>query len=255
MLAGQFDKSVGTAATDDDFVAQFKESKCHSQTNARSASGNDNGVSGKFHLVTFKLTVFFSSIFLLSSGSPSSGKGASLSEKLIERVANQGYNVVMKMSYRLFLDLDGVLADFDTGVVRATGKLPAQLGDQVMWPLLARTPGFYDTLPWTVDGAVLWEFSKPWKPTILTGLPRGNWAERQKRSWCARELGAGVEVVCCLSREKAKVAASVLEEGQRMVLVDDRLKLKAPWEDAGGEFVLHISAASSIEALRNLGIT
>jgi len=42
--------------------------------------------------------------------------------------------------------LDGVLADFDTGVVRATGKLPAQLGDQVMWPLLARTPGFYDTL-------------------------------------------------------------------------------------------------------------
>jgi hypothetical protein len=78
------------------------------------------------------------------------------------------------------------------------------------------------------------------------------WGPNTRR---ARELGAGVEVVCCLSREKAKAAASVLEEGQRMVLVDDRLKLKAPWEDAGGEFVLHISAASSIEALRNLGIT
>jgi len=175
--------------------------------------------------------------------------------KLVERLAELGYNVVMKTRYRLFLDLDGVLADFDAGVVKATGKLPDQLGDHEMWPLLARTPGFYDTLPWIADAAVLWEFSKPWEPTILTGLPRGRWAEGQKRAWCARELGEGVEVICCLSREKAQVAAALLDDDQRMVLVDDRLKLKAPWEDAGGVFVLHTSAASSIEALRSLGFT
>ena len=155
--------------------------------------------------------------------------------------------------YRLFLDLDGVLADFDAGVVLATGQSPADLGDRRMWPILARTPGFYDTLPWMGDGRDLWQFSKGHHPTILTGLPLGKWAEPQKRAWCARELGAEVPVITCLSREKGQKAASLLEPGEVMVLVDDRLKVQQAWEDAGGLFVLHTSAASSIEALVALG--
>ena len=149
--------------------------------------------------------------------------------------------------------LDGVLADFDAGVARVTGKTPDQLGDKVMWPLVARTPGFYDALPWMADGHDLWEFCRHHNPVILTGLPRGNWAEPQKRAWCARELGPEVKVVCCLSREKGLVAATLLEAGETALLVDDRLKIQGPWEDAGGEFILHTSAAESIEALRSRG--
>jgi hypothetical protein len=155
--------------------------------------------------------------------------------------------------YRLFLDLDGVLADFDAGVFRATGHLPADLGDRRMWPILARTPGFYDTLPWIADGRGLWAFALPHRPVIVTGLPLGKWAEPQKRAWCARELGPEVPVITCPSREKGKQAAALLEPGEVMVLVDDRLKVQQNWEDAGGLFVLHTSAAASIEALRALG--
>lgn len=161
----------------------------------------------------------------------------------------------MMTNYRLFLDLDGVLADFDAGVVAAMGKTPDELGDRRMWPVLARTPRFYDTLPWMADGRDLWSFSRPYQPVILTGLPIGKWAEPQKRAWCARELGPDVLVVCCPSREKAKHAAALLEPGQTMVLVDDRLKLQIAWEDAGGRFVLHTSAATSIAALQELGFT
>jgi hypothetical protein len=159
----------------------------------------------------------------------------------------------MMTTYRLFLDLDGVLADFDAGVFRATGSTPAELGDRRMWPVLARTPGFYDQLPWMADGRDLWQFSQPFHPVILTGLPIGRWAEPQKRSWCARELGADVTVICCPSRDKAKHAAALLAPGETMVLVDDRLKLQTPWEDAGGRCVLHTSAVTSIAALRELG--
>jgi len=158
----------------------------------------------------------------------------------------------MNSRSRLFLDLDGVLADFDAGVQKLTGKLPHELEDRRMWPVLAKTPGFYEHLPWMADGRALWEFSLPFQPVILTGLPLGKWAEPQKRAWCARELGA-VAVVCCLSRDKGKRAAELLAPGETMVLVDDRLKVQPVWEDSGGRFVLHTSAASSIAALKDLG--
>lgn len=161
----------------------------------------------------------------------------------------------MNTRYRLFLDLDGVLADFDQGVVTATGQTPSDLGDRRMWPLLARTPGFYEHLPWTHDGRELWEFCRPHHPVIVTGVPLGRWAEPQKRAWCSRELGPDVPVICCLSREKGRHAAEWLEPGEVMVLVDDRLKIQAAWEEAGGRFILHTSTAQSLVALKELGFS
>lgn len=161
----------------------------------------------------------------------------------------------MQTRYRIFLDLDGVLADFDAGVLHALGKAPSQLNDRQMWPVLARTPGFYDSLPWMADGRDLWDFCRPHNPVIVTGLPLGKWAEPQKRSWCTRELGSDVPVICCPSRDKGKRAAELLEANEVMVLVDDRLKVQTAWEDAGGKFVLHTSAQTSIAALRELGFS
>ena len=39
---------------------------------------------------------------------------------------------------KLFLDLDGVLADFDRGVEAVTGKRPDQLPVRRMWQALAK---------------------------------------------------------------------------------------------------------------------
>jgi hypothetical protein len=38
------------------------------------------------------------------------------------------------------------------------------------------------------------------------------------------------------------------------VLIDDREKLKDDWEKAGGTFILHTSARSTLDALGRLGI-
>ncbi len=157
------------------------------------------------------------------------------------------------MKYKLFLDLDGVLSDFDHGVKMATGRLPGEIPEKIMWPLIAKTKDFYAKLPWMSDGRALWNFSIPFNPVILTGLPRGNWAEPQKREWCSRELGAEVEVITCMSRVKAEKAQEITPEGVRPVLVDDRLKQKDNWESLGGLFILHTSAAESIQALKDLG--
>ena len=157
--------------------------------------------------------------------------------------------------YRLFIDLDGVLVDFDSGVLALFGKSPEELPPRVMWPRLAKTSGFYDKLDWLSDGRVLWEFVQHHQPIILTGLPIGTWAEGQKRAWCSRELGSAIPVITCMSKEKHYKALETCQENEKPVLVDDRLKLKESWEDVGGKFIHHISAAQSIAALKELGFS
>ena len=55
----------------------------------------------------------------------------------------------------LFLDLDGVLADFACGVRKVTGKRPEDLSLWSMWRALARAPGFFETLAFMEDAEVL----------------------------------------------------------------------------------------------------
>jgi hypothetical protein len=156
--------------------------------------------------------------------------------------------------YTLFLDLDGVLADFDAGVHQVTGKLPSELSPRSMWPRLAKTPGFYANLAWMPDGRTLWERVKRHDPVILTGLPLGKWARPQKLKWCARELGPDVEVLTCMSRDKAEVARSRAPDDTVPVLVDDRDRYRDKWEEMGGIFVHHKSAEESIARLEELGL-
>lgn len=149
----------------------------------------------------------------------------------------------------LYLDLDGVLADFDRGIKDLTGKWPWQLHPGKLWASAARADGFFENLEFTEDALALWEHCKPYAPVILTGLPRGKWAEAQKRAWVARMLGEEVEVITCMSKDKPDWS------GAGCVLVDDREKTLDPWNEAGGTFILHKSAEESIAALEALGIT
>ena len=156
--------------------------------------------------------------------------------------------------YKLFLDLDGVLADFDRGVKDITGKLPSQLFIGTMWSILSKTDGFYNLLPWMSDGRELWETLSGFNPVILTGLPRGSWAEPQKREWCARELGPDVEVIACMTRDKAERAGAATPGGVVPVLVDDRDKTRESWEAMGGVFIHHSNTKRSLAVLREKGI-
>src|SRR3712207_8400745 len=74
------------------------------------------------------------------------------------------------------------------------------------------------------DAMELYEAVRHLKPVILTGLPRGNWAEPQKRRWAERHF-PGVEVItttAALKREYCRHGDA---------LVDDRDKYRHLWED------------------------
>jgi hypothetical protein len=152
----------------------------------------------------------------------------------------------MGNNYKIFVDLDGVLVDFDQGVKSIFGKGPDELSPGVMWGRLAKTPDFYDQLYWLEGGKELWKYVSQHNPIIMTGLPLGKWAEPQKRSWCCRELGEAVEVICCMSKQKGLKVKEVIQEGEVPVLIDDRISAKEAWEAVGGIFIHHTNVDNSI---------
>lgn len=147
----------------------------------------------------------------------------------------------------LFLDLDGVLADFDKGVKEVTGNYPGEQKPKDMWRALAHTSDFYYNLDFMSDGMVLWNKTKHLNPVILTGLPMGNWAKSQKERWVSDNLGKNVPIITCRARDKAMYC----QPGD--VLVDDREKIRDKWEAAGGQFVHHIDTNTTIFELELLG--
>ncbi len=159
---------------------------------------------------------------------------------------------VVSMNHMLFVDLDGVLADFDRGVFELTGSYPNEMHPRKMWPRLATAEGFYAHLPWMPDGVELWNGVKHHDPVILTGLPMGKWAEPQKRTWCSRELGPEIPVITCMSRDKAQKARDYVGPSIIPILIDDRIKLKEAWEAMGGVFIHHTSAAASLKLLSHV---
>lgn len=147
---------------------------------------------------------------------------------------------------KLFLDMDGVLADFDAGYAKAFGIEVSKEADNANWTLVRGHKGFYKNLPLMPDAMELWEFAKRYKPTILTGVPSSvAEAAANKIAWVRKHLGPDVPVIACLAREKYLHAKGA-------VLVDDWEKYMHKWLAAGGEWITHKSAAESIAALKTI---
>ena len=148
---------------------------------------------------------------------------------------------------QLYLDCDGVLADFDKGATAVLGLPPRAFekrhGLGRFWQKLATAPDFYFGLPLMPDAMELFDAVKHLDPIILTGLPRGNWAADQKVRWAAQYF-PGTKIITTMARDKRNHA----KEGD--VLVDDQDRHRGLWEEAGGVFILHKSAKQSIEALK-----
>lgn len=154
------------------------------------------------------------------------------------------------MRRQVYLDCDGVLADFDRGAEKILGAPPGVFqkrhGAGRFWKKLAEAPDFFDSLEPMADAMVLYEAVRHLKPIILTGLPLGKWAEPQKRRWAERHF-PGVPVITTMAALKHE------HRHPGDALVDDRDKHRHLWENEGGIFIHHKSALGSIAELKAHG--
>ena len=147
----------------------------------------------------------------------------------------------------VFLDCDGVLADFDAYAMDYFGGIPPRLAEKEMgsaefWRRLEAKGDFYRNMPVMDDAYELFDGLKHLHPTILTGCPRGNWAEAQKIAW-AEEHFPGVPIITCRSADKR------LHANPGDVLIDDWNQHRARWIEHGGIWITHTDAATSLAAL------
>jgi hypothetical protein len=147
---------------------------------------------------------------------------------------------------QLFLDCDGVLADFDAGAKEVLGMSPRAFEQRhdkrEFWQRIARARDFYAQLPLMPDAKILFDAVEHLHPIILTGLPLGNWAAPQKVRWAERHF-PGTHIITCMARDKFRHMKGA------DVLVDDRADHRDKWEAAGGIFIHHKDALSSLREL------
>lgn len=155
---------------------------------------------------------------------------------------------------KLFLDCDGVLADFDARASEIFGMHPRAFEDlhgaKVFWKHIRHHEGFFEHLPLMSDARYLWDEVSHLSPTILTGVPFGGWAEAQKVNWARKTFGSDVDIITCSSRDKRLH----MHDDKHNIIVDDWPKHKGAWEEFGGTFILHVSAENSLKQLSDIGV-
>jgi len=148
---------------------------------------------------------------------------------------------------QVFLDLDGVFADFDARVKRLTGKHPSQLDRNHLWKAINRDKRFFAELE-LIEGCMqLWEATRDLEPVFLTGAPTSKVFQEQTREWVARLFGPAFTVHVVPKRLKQEYS------GPGKVLIDDTPSNIEQWEARGGHGILHTGDhASTVRALQEL---
>lgn len=140
-------------------------------------------------------------------------------------------------SLRLYLDLDGVMADFDRHFPEVFGVDHRSLADDALWGHINSHPSFFRDLP-VCDGAIAFFDRVSYaQPIILTACPTTNYQQvaRQKRAWVREHLSPNCTVLPVMGGRNKPLFMH--EPGD--ILIDDFERNIRAWEEEGGVGILH----------------
>lgn len=144
---------------------------------------------------------------------------------------------------RLYLDLDGVMADFDAHFPATFGLDHRAMVDDAMWETINAHPSYFRDMP-PCDGAKKFFDSVSWiDPIILTACPKSNYAHvaRQKRAWVREHLSTNCIILPVMGgRNKG-----LFMHAPGDILIDDFERNIKAWELEGGVGILHRDFATT----------
>lgn len=157
---------------------------------------------------------------------------------------------------KIYVDMDGVLADYSKSAIQVLGMEPRQYeethGEDAPYERLYSHPTFFYELEPMPDAFELMEGIRKlgFDPTILTAKPSQETEStvdvpRQKRAW-AYKYFYGVPTIVTTSKHKWFQC----DPGD--VLIDDWARYADLWRGRGGTFIHHTSARESLNVLESL---
>jgi hypothetical protein len=166
-----------------------------------------------------------------------------------------------KLNYKIYCDMDGVLADFEARFEHFAGLSPdayrAEIAqkygekqvDKMFWDLIDKQIGvrFWRGIPWMPGGKQLWEYIKPYNPTLLSSPSWDDSSRMGKNLWVKDHI-PGTKLIFRQAKSKSDFAES------NAILIDDREDTILNWKSKGGIGIVYRTTDQVINELKQLGL-
>jgi phosphoglycolate phosphatase-like HAD superfamily hydrolase len=156
---------------------------------------------------------------------------------------------------KIYVDLDGVLADFEGRFEQLFVKNPRILGDDETWKRINQYElngnSWFLDIPVMKDAPELWKFVNSLGAEVFILTATGHDLEKHgtdKRLWVKKHFGLKNDKVKIVNKSEAKAVYADIES----VLIDDSERSINAWRAAGGIGILHTSAEDSIDKLKEI---
>lgn len=154
------------------------------------------------------------------------------------------------MKPRIYLDLDGVMADFDKFFLQEFGVESHKVEDDHMWRMINGYGDFFGSLPLCEDALDFYEDIEGLDITVLTACPKTNYqmAARSKRQWVYKHISSDLPVIPMLGGKNK----TLFMHKPGDILIDDFEKNCIPWKENGGIPILHKNFTDTRNQLRGI---
>lgn len=163
--------------------------------------------------------------------------------------------------YKIYLDMDGVVADFDKRFEDLSGLLPddfiSKNGKNAFWDLIdeKHKVGFWVGIPPMENAKQLVDFVSQYNYVMLTAPSTKKQSRLGKNLWIRNHTGdifpTKPRVIFKAAKEKHKVKPQLTDLD---ILIDDKASTIDNWNASGGTGILYKSAPQVISQLKKLGL-
>jgi len=166
-----------------------------------------------------------------------------------------------EQDYKIYLDMDGVVADFDQRFRDLSGMGPRDFeskhGKNAFWDFIdeKHKVGFWVGIPPMEGASQLVDYVSKHDYVMLTAPSVKKQSRLGKALWIRNHTGdifpSKPTVIFKAAKEKHKVKPSLTEKD---ILIDDKASTIDNWNAAGGTGILYTSANQAISELKKLGL-
>lgn len=157
--------------------------------------------------------------------------------------------------FKIFVDLDGVLADFDEMYKKSFKVEPHayedKYGKDAFWNNVGKLGiKFWTNMPWMPQGKKLWNYVKDKNAVVLSKASKhknSGEGPKGKKIWIAKHLGN-------VKGHLVFGSKGGYAKGPNYILIDDLEKNIKAWKSNGGTAILFKSTADTIKQLKKLGV-